>query len=109
MRQGLFRESSLLQPLTDSSLVLSIYVQPKASANRIAGLHAGALKICITAPPVDGKANKAVVTYLAQFFDLSKAAVCIDSGQHSRTKRVRIVGISPNDAREKLAKALGAG
>lgn len=109
MNHGLFQDNSLLRPITDSSLVLNIYVQPKASANRIAGLHAGALKICITAPPVDGKANKAIISYLAQFFDLPKTAVSIDNGRHSRTKRVRIVGISPSGAREKLAKVLGAG
>lgn len=109
MSQGLFQDSSLLRPVTDSSVVLNVYVQPKASANRIAGLHAGALKICITAPPVDGKANKAIITYIARFFGLPKTAVRIDSGQHSRTKRVHISGISASSATEKLAEVLGSG
>jgi uncharacterized protein (TIGR00251 family) len=109
MSPGHFQDTSLLRPITDSSFDLKVYVQPKASANRIAGLHAGALKICITAPPVDGKANKAIISYLAQFFGLPKTAVSIDSGQHSRTKRVRISGMSPDGAREKITEALGSG
>lgn len=107
MSPCLFQDTSLLRPITDSSFDLNVYVQPKASANRIAGLHAGTLKICITAPPVDGKANKAIIAYLARFFGLPKAAVSIDSGQHSRTKRIHISGMSPNGAKKKLTEVLG--
>lgn len=104
--RDLLLNTGLLRPLTDTSFILNVHVQPKASANRIAGLHADALKICITAPPVDGKANKAIISFLAQFFSLPKSSIHIDGGQHSRSKRVRVSGLSPNEAREKLSEIL---
>ncbi len=73
-------------------------VQPRASANRIAGLYGSALKIALTAPPVDGKANAALCEFLAELFGLPKSAVCIASGTASRDKRVSVAGITPDRA-----------
>jgi len=64
-----------LRALADGdSISLSIHVQPKASRTRIAGLHGDAVKLCITSPPVDGKANAAVIQFLAKLFKIPKAA-----------------------------------
>jgi uncharacterized protein (TIGR00251 family) len=69
-------------------LVLSVRVQPKASRNAIQGVHGEALKIAITAPPVDGAANKACIAFVAKQLGLAKSAVAILSGETSRNKRL---------------------
>lgn len=81
----------------DDGLIIEVRVQPKASSNRIAGLHGEALKLCVTAPPEDGKANKAVAALLARALGVKKQAVSIVSGQTSRTKSVKITGYSKNE------------
>lgn len=89
------------------SLSLALHIQPKASKNRIVGLHGGNLKLAVTAPPADGKANKAVIRFLAGFFEISKARITIKSGLQSRKKRVLLSGISLAEAREKIDTVLG--
>jgi hypothetical protein len=71
-------------------LVLSVRVQPKASKNSIAGVYGETLKITLTAPPVDGAANKACIAFLAKKLGLAKSAIEILSGQASRNKRLLI-------------------
>ena len=87
-------------------LSLALHVQPKASKNRIAGLHGQDLKLTVTAPPSDGKANKAVIKILADFFAIPKTAVTIKSGLQSRKKRVLLYDISLADARKKINAVL---
>lgn len=86
----------------NGTIVLAIYVQPKASRNRLLGVHGEELKLAITAPPVDGKANKAVIAFLARFFKLSKADVVITSGHQSRHKQCQLAHITLEAARLKL-------
>ena len=81
-----------------SSVCLSVHVQPKASRTRIAGLHGDAVKLCITSPPVDGKANAAVIAFFAKLFKIPKAAVTLASGEASRDKRLVLAGISAAQA-----------
>ena len=80
------------------SVSLSIHVQPKASRTRIAGLHGDAVKLCITSPPVDGKANAAVIQFFAKLFKIPRAAVTLASGEASRDKRIILAGISAAQA-----------
>ncbi len=75
---------------TDTGICFKIYVQPKASKNSIVGQHDDALKIRLTAPPVDGAANKLCIKYLSKITGISKSAFEIASGQTSRTKQIRI-------------------
>lgn len=81
-----------LRPLSNGDLLLTLYVQPRASRNELAGRHGEALKLRLTTPPVDGKANKAVLAYLAKLLKLPKSALTIKSGQQSRTKTIVIQG-----------------
>lgn len=83
---------------TDSVLV-SVHVQPRASRNAICGLHDGTLKVAITTPPVDGKANQAVVKFLAKALNIPKRDVIIHSGKTSRRKVLLITGKSIEDIR----------
>lgn len=81
-----------LQPFTGGDLLLTIYVQPRASRNELAGLHGEALKLRLTTPPVDGKANRAVLVFLAKRLRLPKSALTLKSGHQSRTKTIVIHG-----------------
>jgi uncharacterized protein len=71
--------------------VLAIRVQPNASVTAIAGEYGEELKIRLAAPPVDGKANEALVTFLARSLGVPKAAVRVLRGESSRSKTVRVV------------------
>ncbi len=73
-----------------TSLILSIRVQPKASRDEIVGPYADSLKIRITAPPVDGKANTHLINYLAKLFGVPRANITLLSGSSGRDKRLRI-------------------
>jgi hypothetical protein len=77
----------------DGSLVVSLHIQPGAKKTEIAGLHGEALKIRLAAPPVDGKANAALVAFLAKTCGVPRSAVALVSGETSRSKRVRLQGI----------------
>jgi uncharacterized protein (TIGR00251 family) len=91
-----------LHTLPDGSLLIKLYVQPKASRNEIAGLHNDALKIRLTTPPVEGKANNAVIAFLAKCLHLPKSSVSIKSGIQNRNKQVLIQGCSEQKARQLL-------
>jgi uncharacterized protein (TIGR00251 family) len=71
-------------------LLLDIRVQPRASRDEIVGLHGEQLKIRITAPPVDGKANSHLQRYLAKAFGVAPSAVVLIGGETGRDKRLRI-------------------
>jgi len=71
-------------------LMLRLYLQPKASRDQFVGQHGEALKIAITAPPVDGKANTHLVKFLSKQFNVAKSAVSVEQGLQSRHKLVRI-------------------
>ena len=83
---------SYLSPYKDGRLLLRLYVQPKSSRNAFSGIHGDSIKLAITAPPVDGKANKAVIQFLASFFKLKKKDITIKYGLQSRTKSILIAG-----------------
>ncbi|ROQ30683.1 DUF167 family protein YggU [Gallaecimonas pentaromativorans] len=76
----------------DQDLVLHLYVQPKASRDSFAGLHGDELKLAITAPPVDGKANEHIRKYLAKQCRIAKSQVLIEKGGLGRHKKVRLCG-----------------
>lgn len=96
----------LREQADSASVSLSVHVQPKASRTRLAGLHGEALKLCITSPPVDGKANGAVIQFFAKLFKIPKAAVTIASGEASRDKRIILAGVSMDRAEAVLQPLL---
>jgi uncharacterized protein (TIGR00251 family) len=73
---------------------LSVRVHPGARKNGVTGVHAEAVKIALTAPPVDGKANEALIAFLADVLHLPRARVSLVAGATSRVKMVRITGKS---------------
>jgi uncharacterized protein len=73
-----------------AGISFKIHVQPKSSRNRVAGLYGDALKVHLTAPPVDGAANKMCVRFLAECLEVSRATVELLSGHSSRTKQILV-------------------
>jgi len=78
--------------------VVTLHIQPGAKRSAICGMFGSALKVAIQAPPVDGKANTALRTFIAAQLKLPTAAVTLVSGASGRDKRVRIDGITPEQA-----------
>jgi len=74
----------------DGSLVLELHVQPGASRTEIAGMHGERLKIRLAARAVDGRANAALIEFLAGQYGVARANVSIETGLKSRQKRVAI-------------------
>ncbi|WP_159739259.1 DUF167 family protein YggU [Vibrio atypicus] len=72
-------------------LILRLYIQPKASRDKLVGLHGEELKVAITAPPVDGKANAHLSKYLAKQFKVAKGLINIEKGELGRHKQLRII------------------
>jgi uncharacterized protein (TIGR00251 family) len=79
----------------DNGVVINIKVIPRASKNAVCGEMAdGAIKIRLQAPPVEGKANKALVEFLAEVLDVSRSSILLLSGETGRHKRVLVKGIA---------------
>ena len=76
-------------------LLLRLRVQPKAAKDEIAGLHGDALKVRITAPPTEGKANAHLARLLAKELGLAKGAVSVARGGKGRDKTLRLAGADP--------------
>lgn len=77
---------------SEGTLVLTVHVQPGASRSGVVGVHGDALKIRLRAPPVDGKANEALLDHLGAALGLTRRDLELVSGQTARRKRVRIAG-----------------
>ena len=97
----------ILEPMLElrqsgPDVLLSVFIQPRASRNALAGIHAGALKLQLTAPPVDGAANDACVRFLADVLDLHRSDLSIVKGTQARRKLIRITQASAAELRERL-------
>jgi uncharacterized protein (TIGR00251 family) len=75
---------------TGDGLVVNVFVQPRASRNQVAGLHGEALKLRLTAPPVDGAANRMCIAFLADLLEVPKSTLEIVAGHSSRNKQVLV-------------------
>ncbi len=78
----------------EGTVIFSVRVQPRASKDEIAGEMGGALKVRLRAPAVEGRANEALVEFLAQLLKTPRSAVRILGGERSRTKRLEIRGVT---------------
>jgi uncharacterized protein len=91
---------------SDSGLTFAIKVHPRAKKNAITGEIGDAFKVSLTAPPIDGKANDACVEFFAKLLKLPQSSVTIASGHSSRSKVLRISGVSVDEIRRRVAGAL---
>jgi uncharacterized protein (TIGR00251 family) len=78
----------------DGGLTFDVLVQPRASRDRVGPIHDGRLKVAVTAAPVDGAANAAVIAVLAARLGVARGAVTVIAGASSRRKTVRIAGVT---------------
>ena len=86
----------------DGGCILSVRVHPGAKRNAITGTHADALKISLITPPTDGRANAALITFLAERLNIPRASIDILTGATSRSKTLRLTGITTAEAKARL-------
>ena len=86
---------------------LSVFCQPKAARSALVGMHGGALKAKVKAPPVEGKANQALLELLAGALAVPRGRLTLVSGEQSRNKRVRVDGVDAATALGAIMAALG--
>ena len=88
------------------SVTLQVSVHPRARKNAITGTHGDALKLSLTAPPVEGRANEAVIAFFAALLRLPRSSITIAAGHSRRNKVVRITGITASALAERIAATL---
>ena len=93
---------------SEGELTLRVRVQPRAAHDALGGEREGALIVRLTAPPVEGAANKALIRFLGRALGVAPSAVRIVSGAGARQKRVAVTGIDAATARERLGARMGA-
>ncbi|MEG1832423.1 MAG: DUF167 family protein [Burkholderiaceae bacterium] len=88
--------------LAGDDLVLAVHAQPGARRDAIVGEHGGRLKVALTTPPIEGRANQALIKFLAKRLAITRASIDLLSGETSREKRFRIHGLEATDLIERL-------
>ena len=93
-------------PLQESggAVYFAIKVHPRAKKNAITGELGDALKVSLTTPPVEGRANEACIEFFAKLLKVPRSSVTIASGQTSRNKVIRIAGLTAEQLRARLAE-----
>lgn len=87
---------------TASGITFAVRVQPRAKRNAVVGEVGEALKISLTEPPIDGRANDACIEFLAELLGVPRPSVSIISGHGSRNKVVRVTGLALDTLRQRL-------
>jgi uncharacterized protein (TIGR00251 family) len=91
----------------EAAAVLSIRVQPRSSETGVAGImDDGTIKVRLNAPPVEGKANEALIAYLADILDIKKSAIEIKSGHSARLKVLKIEGLSQETVTKRIQELI---
>jgi len=85
-------------------VMLAVRVVPRSSRNQVVGIDGDAIKIKLTAPPVEGAANAALIACVAAWLAVRRSAVTIASGDKARRKRVRVQGVSVAEVEARLAQ-----
>jgi uncharacterized protein (TIGR00251 family) len=88
------------------AVTFSVRVVPRASRNKVAGIQDGAVRIRLTAPPVEGAANEALVSFLSVVLRVAKRDIELISGQTGRKKVVSVAGLSPEEVEARLRSHL---
>jgi uncharacterized protein (TIGR00251 family) len=89
-------------PPSAGSFVLAVRVQPRASKEEVAGLAEGSVRIRLTSPPVEGKANESLLKFLSKRLGVPKSALELAAGEHGRSKLVRVSGLGRDEAYARL-------
>jgi uncharacterized protein len=91
-------------PLRESmgGVAFAVKLHPRAKKNAITGELGDALKVSLTAPPLEGRANQACVEFFAKLLKVPRSSVTIASGQTSRNKVIRVAGLTPQQVQDRL-------
>ena len=92
---------------TPAGATFQVKVHPRARMNAIAGVLGDALKLALTAPPVEGRANEACIEFVAKLLNVPRSSVTIAAGESSRQKLIRVAGVHATQVEEKLRAILG--
>lgn len=87
---------------TKGGVRLHLFIQPKSSKNEVVGPHNGELKVKLTAPPIDGRANECLIEFMSDLFDIPKRDIHLVRGDTGRHKVIELAGLSEALARETL-------
>jgi hypothetical protein len=87
---------------TSAGVSFTVGVQPRARKNAVVGELGDALKISLTAPPVEGRANEACIEFFANLLKVPRTSVSIASGESGRRKVIRVAGLSADELRRRL-------
>jgi len=87
---------------TSAGISFAVKIHPRAKKNAITGEIGDAVKLALTAPPVEGRANQACIEFFANLLELPRSSVTIASGQTSRRKVIRVAGLSADELRRRL-------
>ena len=90
---------------SDQGVTFEVRIHPRARKNAITGELGDALKISLTTPPIEGRANEACIDFFAKLLKVPRSSVTIASGQTSRNKVIRVVGLSLEEVRRRLYEA----
>ncbi|MDR2199973.1 MAG: DUF167 domain-containing protein [Deltaproteobacteria bacterium] len=93
-----------MAPSLNKSVLLKVKVSPGSSKDRILGFLGDELKVSLTAPPADGKANAALLKFLARSLDIKNSQLELRSGFSSRNKVVKILGLDKDECERSLLK-----
>ena len=85
---------------------LRVHVVPNAKADSVAGEYGGAIKIKLRAPAVEGKANAALISFIAERLELPRHAIVLERGRKSRDKVIRINGLAEEEVRRRLCATI---
>lgn len=91
---------------TPDGITFSVKAHPRAKKNAITGEVGDALKLSLTAPPINGKANEACIEFFANLLKVPRSSVTIASGHTSRRKVIRVAGVSPQQLLDKLNSSI---
>ncbi len=91
---------------TGAGATFVIRVRPRAKKNAVLGEFGDALKVALTAPPVEGRANQACIEFLAEILDVPRSSITIAAGQSSRNKIIRVVGLRAAEVEQRLRAAV---
>jgi uncharacterized protein (TIGR00251 family) len=89
---------------TPLGVAFAVKVHPRARKNAITGELGDALKVALTAPPVEGKANEACIEFFANLLKVPRSSVTIAAGQSSRNKVIRVIGLSAQQIQDRLTR-----
>ena len=92
---------------TPSGATFKVKVHPRAKKNGITGEVGDALKLALTAPPLEGRANQACVEFLAEVLNVARSSVTIAAGESSRNKVIRVTGMTAEEVGKRLAVSCG--